>query len=390
MEEKMFDKKKSKIVIVHYGNVTLCPPVLNLVECLINNEYRVYLIAGDVEHIPEFVKENQFFDCYDLGSFKTSASLINKIKVRRKLWKNMRDVFVENMKSGDIVWTTNDMAVLYLNKLLIPYKDSHVLQLMELIDYCPVFYRFPILKFPIDKYARNAWKTVVPEENRAYIQTIQWSLKRMPYVLPNKPYYLEPGIETDEVKAALKVLNDEKRKIILYLGVFSPDRDMKSFIQAVDELGDEYCLVAIGRKAEVMKEEADYLIKQYDNFKYLGFFNPPQHLHFLKRAHIGLAPYKPSNVIKNASPLNALYCAPNKIYEYAGYGVPIIGTDVMGLKYPFEKYDIGVCCKELSPASIVDAVKTIESNYETMSDNCLKFYKSLDIDSIVETIIMEG
>ena len=30
--------------------------------------------------------------------------------------------------------------------------------------------------------------------------------------------------------------------------------------------------------------------------------------------------------------LNALYCAPNKIYEYAGCNIPMIGTDVLGLK----------------------------------------------------------
>lgn len=383
----MFNKDTNKILIVHYGNITLCPPVINLIECLLHNEYKVYVISGLVSDIKKDILNNELFGYTDLGNFKTSSSVIDKIKRRRMLCHGMRNEFKARMGENDIVWTTNDMTVMYLNNLLSPFSGSHVLQLMELIDYCPVFYKFPFIKFPIDKYARNAWKTVVPEENRAYIQAINWSQERIPYVLPNKPYYLNPGEITDDLKEIIERIRLEKRKIILYLGVFSPDRDMESFIKAVNSLGDDYCLVAIGRKADVMKEKADYLIKNTKNFIYLGFFNPPQHLHFLKYAHIGLAPYKPSHIIKNTSPINALYCAPNKIYEYAGYGVPIVGTDVLGLKIPFEKYNIGVCCKDLSAESVKEAILKIEADYEEMSNNCYKFFESVNIDDIVTSII---
>ena len=383
------NKKENKILIVHYGNIAMCPPVINLVECLIANNYRIHLIGGAIYDLKDVIKENRRFTYSDLGDFRTNSSLVKKILQRRYLWKEIRSEFKKNMSKNDIIWTTNEIAVMYLNKLLFPYHDRHVLQLMELIDFCPVFYRIPLFKFPIEKYAQKAWKTVVPEMNRAYIQAIQWSQKSIPYVLPNKPYYLDPGEETQEVKKALEKIKNEKRKIILYLGVFSPDRDMESFINAVNSLGNDYCLVAIGRKADVLKEKADYLISQNPNFIYLGFFNPPQHLHFLKYAYIGLAPYKPSHIIKNTSPLNALYCAPNKIYEYAGFGIPIIGTDVLGLKYPFEKYNIGVCCKDLSFQSIRDAILEIEQKYSTMKNNCYNFYKDVDLDDIVMKIIEE-
>ncbi len=385
----MFDKDKNKIVIVHYGNITMCPPVINLIECLLKNGYFVHAISGKIIDLKDSIKTAKTFSYSELGDFRTKNSIISKFRKRRKLWRTMRSEFEKNMGADDIIWTTNEMTVMYLNKLLIPFQERHILQLMELIDYCPIFYKFPIIKFPIDKYARNAWKTVVPEENRAYIQSVKWKQIRLPYVLPNKPYDLNPGDITEDVENAIKQLENEKRKIVLYLGVFSPDRDMESFINAVNSLGDEYCLVAIGRKADVMKEKTDYLINNNKNFVYLGFFNPPQHLNFLKYAHIGLAPYKPSNVIKNASCLNALYCAPNKIYEYAGYGVPIIGTDVLGLKYPFEKYDIGICCKDLSTTSIKNAIVEIESKYDIMRDNCFKFYNSIDLDDIVVRIIEE-
>lgn len=385
----MFKREKNKVVMVHYGNVPLCPPVINACEALVNNQIRTHLIGGETKKVPAILLENPLFSYSDLGDFRTSSSYKEKLRKRKYIYGKMRMEFSRRMKQGDILWTTNEATVMYLNKLIKPYQNHHVLQLMELIDYCPVSYKFPLLKFPIDEYARNAWKTVVPEINRAYIQKIQWRQERTPYVLPNKSYYLDPGQISPETEKALAEVRKESRKIIFYMGIFSPDRDMDSCIKAIDALGDEYCLVAIGRISEVMREKAEYIINNTPNFKYLGFFNPPNHLHFLKYAHIGLTPYRPSYDIKYASPLNSLYCAPNKIFEYAGYGIPMIGTDVLGLRTPFEQYDIGVCCKDLSVDSIVKAVKKIESQYENMRDNCYKFYESVNIDHIIKEIIYE-
>lgn len=385
----MFNSDTNKIVMVHYGNVPLCPPVINACECLVNNSIRVHLIGGSIVALPEILLNNPLFSFTDLGDFRTSSSYVDKYKKRKQIYNEMRNAFKAKMRKGDILWTTNEAAVMYLNKLIKPFQDHHVLQLMELINYCPVSYKVPIIKFPIDEYARNAWKTVVPEINRAYIQKIQWRQEKTPYVLPNKSYYLEPGHITPEVEDAISELKKEKRKIIFYMGIFSPDRDMDSCIKAIDALGDDYCLVAIGRISDVMRDKAEYIINNTPNFKYLGFFNPPNHLHFLKYAHIGLTPYRPSYDIKYASPLNSLYCAPNKIFEYAGYGIPMVGTDVLGLRTPFEKFDIGICCKDLSSESIVDAVKKIESQYDRMRENCFKFYESVNLDHIIKEIIFE-
>ena len=385
----MFNTDKNKIVMVHYGNVPLCPPVINACECIVNNSIKVHLIGGELSKLPSILLSNPLFSYTDLGDFRTTASYFDKFSKRKRLYKEMRFAFTKEMRDGDILWTTNELAVMFLNKLIVPYRDHHILQLMELIDYCPYSYQFPLFKFPIDDYARSAWKTVVPEINRAYIQKVQWKLEKTPYVLPNKSYYIEPGEMTEEVEQAISILKAEKRKIIFYMGIFSPDRDMDSCIKAIDSLGDDYCLVAIGRISEVMRDKAEYFINNTPNFKYLGFFNPPNHLHFLKYAHIGLTPYRPSYAIKYASPLNSLYCAPNKIFEYAGFGIPMIGTDVLGLKIPFEKFEIGVCCKDLSVDSIVDAVNRIDSNYHNMQQNCLKFYSSVDLDQIMKSIIFE-
>ena len=384
----MFNKEKNKVVVVHYGNVMHYPPVINLIDCLVSNGYKTFLISEESSGIVDHVLTNPHFK-YEEIAVETSPGFINAVKrnlLKRKLY---RTAFLNTMEEDDIVWTTNDNAVAALNKLLIPFQDNHVLQLMELVNKVPRIKGFAYISFPIEEYARRAWKTVVPERNRAYIQKVLWKQKRTPYVLPNKPYRLDPGEITEETQNALKTIQSEERHIVLYLGVVGKDRDLAPFIEAVEKLGEEYCLYVIGRIVPTVQENFDELLKKHNSLKYLGFFNPPTHLHFIRYADVALLPYKPAYNIKSQSPLNALYCAPNKIFEYAGFGVPMVGSDVLGLREPFEKYNIGVCCDETSVSSIAAAIKYVVNNRIIMSENCKKYFSEVDIDKIVLNIISE-
>ena len=382
----MFRKDENKVLLVHYGNVMHYPPVINLIDCLTANGYRTFLISEESSEMPDRILSNSLFDREEI-KIETKPGFINAVErnlVKRKLY---RAAFAKNMKNGDIIWTTNDNAVAVLNKLLVPFQDRHVLQLMELVKKVPMIKGVPYLSFPIEKYAQNAWKTVVPERNRAYIQKVLWKQTKTPYVLPNKPYRLEKGEITEDVQLALETIQNEDRHIVLYLGVVGKDRDLSCFVNAVEKLGDDYCLYVIGRVVPTVQSDFDDLLKQHRSVKYLGFFNPPSHLHFIEYADVALLPYKPAYNIKSQSPLNALYCAPNKIYEYAGFGVPMVGSDVLGLREPFEKYNIGVCCDESSEDSVAEAIKYVMNNRELMGKNCSRFFAESDLDRIVLDII---
>ncbi len=120
----------------------------------------------------------------------------------------------------------------------------------------------------------------------------------------------------------------------------------------------------------------------------MGFVNPPHHLNFLKYARIALLPYSPESISGyKFNILNALYCAPNKIFEYSGCKVPMIGTNVLGLKVPFEKYGIGVCCSDLKVETIMDAIKKVDINHDKMVKNSQIFFDSISIDNIVNNIL---
>ena len=384
----MFDKKNNKIIVLLYENVMLYPPVLNLIECMINNGYRVHFIGQNAKELPEIISKSELFSNTEVV-FDNGKSKIARIKNRSRVNAQFRDGLIKAFEKNDIVWTVNPLVVRALGKTLKEYKNRHVMELMELFDWMPFYKNSKFLSFDLAGYARNAWKLVVPERNRAYIQKAFWNLKDVPYVLPNKPYYYEIVEPTDDTMPIITQMKNEKRKIIVYLGVFDPDRNLKAFAEAVSRVSDEYCLYLFGKQTPNNKALLEELCS-YEGVKYMGFFNPPKHLQFLKHAQIALVPYKPDAIEgKSFSKLNALYCAPNKIYEYAGSDLPMLGTDVLGLRDPFEKYNIGVCCSDLKPETIVRAIRYIDNNHSAMTQNCHSFYASIDIDDIVNRIINE-
>ena len=156
------------------------------------------------------------------------------------------------MKKSDLLWTTTAISAKDIGKDV--YKYKHIMQLMELVKDIPAISTQMIFMAHIDRIARNAYKVVVAEDNRAYIQKAWWGLEEKPCVLPNKPYLAENIVTKLDDKISSK-LQKEKRKIILYQGVFSNDRRLDKFAEAIGQLGtDQYALYLIGKDSQMRQE----------------------------------------------------------------------------------------------------------------------------------------
>ncbi len=374
-----------RITIVHLMDLVAYPPVLSLVENLLNNAHEVNLVSYGVDKAPDGIIKNARLKVYEVPN-STKVGIIGKLereKYRRSFTKKIVNKLMNN---SDILWTTTDISVRTLGDDVLRYK--HVMQLMELEEWYPYIIGLDYPKFPLKKYAKAAWKTVVPEINRGYIQKTWWELDKTPYVLPNKPYSL---VESDDgMEKVLNILKNDERKKIVYLGNISSDRSLEEFAKAIELLGEKYCLYIAGKTDDSEKKAFSDILKKYKNVEYLGYFKAPKHLCILKYAYIGLLPYFPNSKHQFISALNVQYCAPNKIFEYSAYGVPMIGTNVLGLKNPFENYNIGRTCEILNSSSISSAVESIETEYDTMKNNCKQFYESVDLDKIVQNILEIG
>ncbi len=371
-----------RILVVHLDDkINLCPPALNVIENLLDQGHKVYCVGYSITEIKEEILHNKNFKYYDIGEYISPNNKLKKYLIRFNSRVKIRKFIKENINKFDLVWTTSEITVREIGPILLQAK-KHIMQLMELAEYVPQFGGYKFLKFNIQKYAENATKVVVPEINRAYIIKAWWGLKKMPIVLPNKPYSTEISHVSQQAKKAVEKVKNEKRKIILYQGGFTADRKFDNFIKAVDSMGEGYCLYLMGKDNQYRQSICD----KYPNVKYLGYLMPPEHLLIAQYAQVGILTYVP---VKDGfhSVLNALYCAPNKTYEYAYCKLPMVGTNVPGLKEIFDKYKVGACIKEDNVEGVINAIKYVEQNHSLMEKNCIKYFDSVNLKEIVKDII---
>ena len=59
--------------------------------------------------------------------------------------------------------------------------------------------------------------------------------------------------------------------------------------------------------------------------------------------------------------LSYRYCLPNKFFEYAMAGLPILVSDLPEMRKLVEQYDCGVVCESLTPDGIVNGLKKLLS-----------------------------
>ena len=152
--------KNKRICIVHVGDFIKYPPVISLVENLLHNEYSVDLVScTKSDSVPEHFVVNSKFN-YHFVTLNTSRGLFNKIKRNFIERKKLISTVETCMKNDDFLWTTTDVTVKILGKIL--YKYNHIMQLMELSQRYPGFINIKFFDFPIQEYAKKAYKVVVP------------------------------------------------------------------------------------------------------------------------------------------------------------------------------------------------------------------------------------
>jgi tetrahydromethanopterin S-methyltransferase subunit B len=115
------------------------------------------------------------------------------------------------------------------------------------------------------------------------------------------------------------------------------------------------------------------------DIQYVGHIPPPLHLQVTSHADIGVVTYTYRD-------MNNAFCAPNKIWEYAGFGLPVLVSDNPPLVSLVREYEAGVYSKWGRDA-IVASLRKIVENYEEMSRGSKRLYESVSLDDVFAEII---
>lgn len=368
------------IIIVHIGNIILCPPVINLINIIEELHINCTIITTESSFFNNWNYKFVKFELLNIN-YENQHSILKKFiymfKFRNIIWNKISKIYNQD----SLIWVTSNVSLKFLgNKIL---NMNYILQLMELVENLRYYYKLPYFGFDKTKIGNSALAVVVPEYNRAHLVKTWWKLDRLPLILPNKPYlkkYIEKNSSISDINAQNILKTLDKKKIILYQGILHKgERRIENYIKAVDKLGEDYAFVVMSGGNNIYQD-----IKS-KNFYFIPFINSPKHLEVTSHAYIGVLSYFP--VKSYSSELNSLYCAPNKTFEYSMFGIPMLGNDIPGLKYIFDVYKAGICVDVSNVDDICNGIRKIEGNYTEMSRGSRKYYDSVNLKEEFKNII---
>lgn len=306
-----------------------------------------------------------------LGCSEPDTSLAFIDRVKRKLKKILPIKTSFYKKAVRIIDTTPyDLLWVIHENTLCEFRDylkgkNYITSIYELRDDQPKIRK--MMKDPLV----HAKEVIVAEYNRGCIFRVWFKLPQTPTVIPNKPF-LHPRIKNIENRYSDLLKN---KNIILYQGGINEQRKLDVICRAVSRI-EGWTLVLMGGRSLYR----DKLQREFPNIICIDFVAPPKHLEITSYAKIGIVKY-------DYTYLNHAYCAPNKIWEYTGFGIPILGNDLPGLEYTVGKYQAGEFVNTDDENEVENAIKKISENYDQYSLNAQKFYNSVDIKEELNRIV---
>jgi glycosyltransferase involved in cell wall biosynthesis len=373
-------KKKNVILIMPY-DITYFPPILSLCNILNVLNYNVVYVGA----CSNFHTETQLRELnVKIYKYKYGGNGLKRFFQQIKFRQEARKIIKREYSEGNsFIWLLHTETISLFASLIGKYKIiAHLLEFKNPRD--KLVYRLLSPIANIKKRLKNADKVICSEYNRAQLVKSIYHLNQSPYVMPNKSYYnvTENSSLPIEIKNILSTY--QGKKIILYQGVFIPERKLDDYIEAIQYLPEEYVLFLMGNETGCYR----FLKEKYASPRivFLPFLPPPLHLEVTKSAHIGIITYIPKagNLMQS---INVLYCAPNKIYEYSKFGIPMITNDLPAIRYSFANYTAGICLNELNAKEICKAIIAIENNYNHYSNEAFRLYNSVDMFEIVRNIL---
>lgn len=162
-------------------------------------------------------------------------------------------------------------------------------------------------------------------------------------------------------------------RVFLYLGMLIRGRGIEMMLDAFSKNDASSHVVFVG-----LGDLREKIIRASEMNGRIHLHPPVPHEEVVvisKNADVGLC------VIENVS-LSDYFCLPNKLFEYAFSGIPILASNFPDIAKVVQKYELGECCDVSAPA-IGSAIKKMElSEYKPNSKRLHELSWSVQADRL--------
>lgn len=368
-----------KVIYIVKTDLHYYPPCMMQIRYLkkLGVDVEVWFASSNESSLHIFDKEKIPYVC--LGESPRINSKVGKIKNWLEFRNNVKrqlKTILPTQKDSTLLWVGTAESAIPLSGLLRYYHYN--LTMLELLDGDDNKFK----RGAFGKLTKKAQAIVACEVTRAYLMRYWFGLKKLPYVMPNKPYELgvKKNAMSSSVKTKAAIDAIEGKKFIIFQGIYQKLEYMKAVVEALKRMNSDYYFVLMG--FDLYKTNAYEELKGlYDKVIEIPSIPAPLHLEVTSHAKIGLVFYDDFS-------LNQAFCAPNKIYEYAGFGIPMIGNKIPGLENTVGKYNAGICT-EFCVNDLIAVIQRIDSDYDSYAQNAIALYEAVDNEKTIDKMIEE-
>lgn len=190
-------------------------------------------------------------------------------------------------------------------------------------------------------------------EERANIMFDHYALKTKPTVIRN---ISKLGISHDEgtesILSSLSSFFSKSGVTVVYAGAIINSRKLDGLVKAVAKHPDKFKLLMVGNGDALNSLKSIASSFEELNYCFLGAVPYRSLGALLSRCDIGYLHYPIDS-------LNNIYCASNKIYEYASVNLPILASPNPTVKKIIENNGIGICSEDLE-SGLLDVLTRME------------------------------
>ena len=209
---------------------------------------------------------------------------------------------------------------------------------------------------------------------RARVMQDHYSLQRSPVSIRNIPIPTA-GLIPRELLLQVYPMLEKKNYTdvhVVYMGDIALSRGLDVLLEGLAHLPDNYKLLFVGDGPDLQYLKVIARQRFMNRAMFTGGVLHEQVQDIIKEADIGI-------LIYSMIGLNNILCAPNKIYEYAHAGLPILATCQPPIRKIIEDYKVGEtiqCESEITPENIAAGILKISAKLSSYRRNLSVFLET--------------
>jgi len=322
----------------------------------------------------------------DLNVVEIGASILDRVPFLRLLWFWTRFICLAIRHKPDVVYAHDfymafpGRVAAWLSRAKFVY-DAHELIIVTRKNRANLRFRLFCL---LERFGLSAAHLVVAaNRKRARLMRKYYGLKDLPVPIRNIPSVTQSQALGD-VENRYSFLRADGRRIIVYEGNVAISRGVHLFVNAMPLLRHDCVMVLIGsgtgldRVRECLKDGG------LEKDVFLLDSVPHAHLHsILGLCHVGIVTY-------SFAGLNNIYCSPNKLFEYAYAGLPVISSGQSVLRQNVEAFAIGEYLSPremMQPDIVAEKIRNVLRNRDHHRANLADFVRQHRWDKEAKVLV---